>query len=472
MALNRVGKMFALWVVLAAALLSVSASAESKARIVRLSAVQGTVQIDRGTGDGFDRAFENLPVIEGVKVKTGKDGRTEVEFEDGSALRLAPGSEVNFTRLALGEDGQKLDTVQLVSGTVYANLYMKDARGKDNAGDQFLLNFAHESVTPTGAAHFRVALVGTSKATVAVFKGKLSATGPSGQFDVAEKHSATINFAKDDVEKTDASTLDHADKERANNDSSQKDSFVIARNYDDDPSDSWDHQQSDYHDRYASTSSSTALSSPYSYGMSDLNYYGNFMMLPGYGTVWQPYLAGANWNPFMDGGWSFYPGAGYMFVSGYPWGWMPYLYGSWLVAPGYGWVWEPGNWNSYSVFPRVANAPAGMILPTAPTSGHQTVMVGRGLAADPADGAPGRLTISPNSAGFGVPRGSVKHLDQVAKNVNRTARPVVVSTVRPAPSTVGSSSSALGFGPDRDSMTSPAMTRAPRGSAAQSARPK
>ncbi len=73
--------------------------------------------------------------------------------------------------------------------------------------------------------------------------------------------------------------------------------------------------------------------------MSDLNYYGNFMTVPGYGNVWQPYFIGANWSPFQDGGWAFYPGFGYMWVSGYPWGWMPYSYGSWAYAPGFGWVW-------------------------------------------------------------------------------------------------------------------------------------
>src|SRR5277367_5652765 len=103
----RVGKMLAIWAVLAAAFLVVSASAESKARIVRLSEVEGTVRIDRAAGDGFDKAFINLPVVEGSKLKTGKDGRAEVEFEDGSALRLAPDTEVEFTRLALGDDGRK-----------------------------------------------------------------------------------------------------------------------------------------------------------------------------------------------------------------------------------------------------------------------------------------------------------------------------------------------------------------------------
>ena len=428
MSIARLGKMLATWAVLAAAFLVVSASAESKARIVRLSEVQGTVQIDRAAGGGFDKAFLNLPVIEGTRVKTGQNGRAEVEFEDGSALRLAPDSELDFTRLALGDDGQKLSTVQLVSGTVYADLHPKNAREKSG---QFLLNFARESVTVSEAAHFRLELADAT-ATLAVFKGKLNATTPSGQFDLAGKHSATINLASNEL---------------TNDDPAKKDTFVIARNYDDAPSDDWDRQQTGYHDRYA-TAGGSAISSPYGYGMSDLNYYGNFMTVPGYGNVWQPYFIGANWSPFQDGGWAFYPSFGYMFVSGYPWGWMPYNYGNWAFAPGFGWVWQPGNWNSWNALPLAVNAPARMIVPTPPVSGHQTVMVGRGLAANPAVGASHRVTINPSSASFGVPRGSVDHLNRFAKTMGRTSRPVVVAIAPPVPATAP----ATGFGTSSSSI--------------------
>jgi len=414
------GRMLAMCAVLASAFLVVSASAESKARIVRLSDVEGTVQLDRAAGDGFDRAFLNLPVIEGSKLKTGKDGRAEVEFEDGSALRLAPESEVDFVRLSLGNDGQKFSTVQLVSGTVYADLHPKKTYGNGTTGDQFALNFAGESITIPDSAHFRLGLDGSSRATVAVFKGKLSASGPSGQFEVAEKHGANIDFAT-------VSASKDGDKTSAK---PSTDTFEIAKNYEADPSDGWDRRQTEYHDRYATTASNVGVTSPYAYGMSDLNYYGDFMMLPGYGNVWQPFFTNAGWSPFQNGGWAYYPGFGYMFVSGYPWGWMPYAYGNWAYAPGYGYVWQPGGWNNYNGLPMVMNAPSTLKIPAAPTTGHQTVMVGLGLTANPAEGAP-RLTINPNSAAFGVPRGSVNHLDRVAKRVGETSRPVVVSTLQP-----------------------------------------
>jgi uncharacterized protein DUF6600/FecR-like protein len=451
MTIAKLGKTLAVLAVLAAAFLVVSASAESKARIVRLSEVEGTVQIDRAAGDGFDKAFINLPIIEGCKLKTGKDSRAEVEFEDGSALRLAPDSELDFTRLALGDNGQKLNTVQLVSGTVYANLHPKNANSKSSskAGDQFELNFARESVTVSEATHFRVELA-DAKATVAVFKGKLNATSPAGQVEVAEKHSATIDLANDDL---------------ANDARAKNATFLIAKNYETEPADAWDRQQTDYHDRYASAGGS-GINSPYGYGMSDLNYYGNFMTVPGYGSVWQPYFIDAAWSPFQDGGWAFYPGFGYMWVSGYPWGWMPYSYGNWAFAPGYGWVWQPGYWNPWYGIPQVVNPPVRTKVPTPPVRGHQTVMVGLGLAANPVVGAPRRLTINPGSAGFGVPRGSVRNLDRVARTVDRTSRPVVTRTAPPVSTTTSPTVWDTTSGSARGGSTGIAPAPAPRRSTA------
>ena len=398
MATNRLGKGVAIWAVLVAACLVVPASAASKARIVRLSEVQGTVQIDRAAGGGYEKAFLNLPVIEGSRLKTGNDGRAEVEFEDGSVLRIVPNSEIEFTRLALGDGGQKMSTMQLNTGTAYVN-----ARAKK--GDQFMLNFGRESVGVTEPAHFRVDL-GLTGATLAVFKGKVNGTGPAGNLEVAEKHSATFDLANSDR-------------------------FALAKNYDQDPYDGWDRQQTEYHDRYAKNNTYD-MSSPYGYGLSDLNYYGNYMMVPGYGWAWQPYLVDASWNPFMDGAWAWYPGFGYMWASGYPWGWMPYRYGNWAFAPGYGWFWQPGYWNTWVPVPTVVNPPARTPVPTPPVRGTGTVMVGRGLTVNPA-GTPTRLTVNPGSAGFGVPRGSVRHLDRVAREVDQGTRPVVVRAQPQAP---------------------------------------
>jgi hypothetical protein len=69
-------------------------------RIVRLSQVNGEVQLDRQTGRGFEAAFANLPIAQGGRLRTG-DGVAEVEFEDNSSLRLTPRSLVEFPVLSL-----------------------------------------------------------------------------------------------------------------------------------------------------------------------------------------------------------------------------------------------------------------------------------------------------------------------------------------------------------------------------------
>ena len=62
--------------------------------------------------------------------------------------------------------------------------------------------------------------------------------------------------------------------------------YTLANNLEPDPYDDWDKQQDKYHQQYSASNSY----SPYAYGASDLNYYGSFYNIPGYGMMWQPYL--------------------------------------------------------------------------------------------------------------------------------------------------------------------------------------
>ena len=87
-------------------LCALPAVADSQVRIVRLSDVQGSVQIDKNTGLGFENAFLNLPITQGTQLRTRENGRAEIEFEDGSTLRLTPKTTVEFGTLGLTDGGQ------------------------------------------------------------------------------------------------------------------------------------------------------------------------------------------------------------------------------------------------------------------------------------------------------------------------------------------------------------------------------
>jgi hypothetical protein len=370
---------------LSVASLTAPAFADSQARVVRLSQVQGEVQVDRNTGQGFEKAFLNLPITQGLKLQTKHDGRAEVEFEDGSTLRVTPDTVIGFPQLSLHDSGAKVSAVHLQEGTAY----VKFAGAKD---DEFTLTFAHQKLSLAHSAHLRIEMADTT-ATLAVFSGDVQTEGESGTLAVSKNHTASFD-------------LTHGDR------------YTLAKNLEPDPFDAWDKQQDQYHQQYANNSYRSY--SPYAYGTSDLNYYGNFSNVPGYGTVWQPYFAGAGWDPFMNGAWAFAPGFGYGWVSGYPWGWTPYHYGAWIYLPSNGWAWQPGgSWAGWSA-PRIVHPPSNFVLPQPPSSsGQGMTVVNRGPVPVQLGRSSNRLEISRNSAGLGIPRGGIKNLNQLSSTVQQ-----------------------------------------------------
>lgn len=359
--------------------LAVACLADSQVRIVRLSNVEGDVQIDRATGQGYERAFDNIPVTQSVKLKTRADGRAEVEFEDGSTIRLAPLTVVEFPALSLRDSGGKLSTVDLKQGIAYVNFAGK----KD---DEFNLNFAQQHIAVSDPTHFRV-LVASEGVMVSVFAGSVKIDGPNGIVALDKKHSASF--------------LPDVDQPK------------LAKNVPELDFDDWDKSQQQYHDRYMARTYNSY--SPYAYGVSDLNYYGNFTYMPGYGTVWQPYFVDASWDPYMNGAWASYPGVGYTWVSAYPWGWTPYHYGSWTNLPGSGWVWVPGGaWAGYGRTPMMAGASPGVV-PQAPGTGGRTLLVNRGPVATVSNARSSKVVITNGSAGLGIARGSLRSPAQLSQ---------------------------------------------------------
>jgi len=385
----------------ACVLIALPALAGSQARIVRLSDVQGSVQIDKNTGLGFENAFLNLPVTQGTQVKTRDRGRAEIEFEDGSTMRLTPNTTVEFSTLGVDDSGKRISVINLVEGMAYVNWLGKD---------DFSLNFSKEKLALDRAAHFRIEASPTV-AHLAVFKGEADVEGPAGKVVVEKKRTATFDTSDD--------------------------KYTVADKISEAPLDSWDREASTYHEQYAKNNSS-----PYGYGVSDLNYYGAYSNVPGYGMMWQPFFTGVGWDPFMDGAWSFYHGMGYMFASAYPWGWMPYRYGNWMMVPGMGWMWQPGGYGNWLTVPRFAGTlPANFHPLVAPAEGTgKTIAVGRGGATSAARAS--FLTVRSGSAGMGIARGSLENL----KNLNREVAKNGSARVAPAPQFGGSSAMRSGVG--------------------------
>ena len=366
---------------------AISAPSGSKVRIVRLSEVKGVVQMDRANGRGFEAAITNLPVIESSRLQTG-DGVAEVEFEDNSTLRVGPDSIVEFPLLERLPGGTTVSSVHLVKGMAYVSL-MK------TAGNEFNLLFGQQNLRlPTGS-HIRLELNET-EAKLAVLDGGVHVESPSGVMDVSRKKTVTFEMA----------------------DGSQP---QVAKDVASNSFDEWDRNAVAYHARTASMSMLSG--SPYAYGSNDMAYYGAFSDAGGCGSMWRPYFASAAWEPYSNGAWAWYQGAGYSFVSPYQWGWTPYHSGSWSYCQGSGWGWMPGNnWNGLNntaALTGLKGPTRGPTVPVhAPKAGEPTLLAA-GLKPATRSGISesGSFVFRKDSAGLGIPREGLGRLDKFSEHV-------------------------------------------------------
>ena len=360
----------------------------SQIRIVRLSQVRGEVQLDRKTGQKFEAAFTNLPIIAGEQLRT-EQGVAEVEFEDNSSLRIVTDSQIDFPQLGRSDSGATTTTVRLVRGSMYVSL----ASSKIPA--DFTVRVGSETLTLAPSSHFRVDLTG-STARLTVFQGEVTAVSNSGSLIVGKRKAATFDLTAEAVP-------------------------TLARMDEPSPFDAWDKNAVDYHKTLAVAA--TYANTPYSYGVNDLAYYGSFSDVGGCGAMWRPYLATASFDPYASGIWSWYPASGYSWVSPYPWGWTPYHSGSWnYCASGGGWGWQPqGGWNGLQNQPAALKfkAPGGLRpRPPAKPVGGQPTSIGVNLSRMQASklGADGAFVFHGESAGLGVPRGVFSNLNKISEH--------------------------------------------------------
>jgi len=98
-----------------------------------------------------------------------------------------------------------------------------------------------------------------------------------------------------------------------------------------------------YYDPYRRNASYQYASSTIP-GINDLDYYGDWQNVDGYGNAWRPRVD-AGWVPYQEGQWiNDYP-YGPTWVSSEPWGYAPYHYGRWANV-GNQWYWIPDAVNT------------------------------------------------------------------------------------------------------------------------------
>ena len=301
-----------------AAPFSYSQEADPTARAARLSNVDGQVQLSQRNQILADHAVQNTPLFEGSELKTADDGRAEIQFDDGSIVRISPNSSVKVS--VLRQQGGAGDAeVQLESGLGYFELQGDTASGHIRA------RFGDSVVTATGFTVLRINL-DTALGEVAVFSGNA--------------HLERANALALDLRGGESVGLSGADPSRYN----------LSQTIEPDSWDAWnsDRDQLLTSQEAAKTAATTSINNSNNPAWSDLDANGNWYDVPGQGYVWSPYAAtNAGWDPYGCGNWVWTPRFGYIWVSCESWGYMPYASGNWNYYDGFGWGWYPGYGNPW-----------------------------------------------------------------------------------------------------------------------------
>jgi ferric-dicitrate binding protein FerR (iron transport regulator) len=283
------------------------------ARAVRLSSVDGQVQITQGNQVLASPALANTPLFEGTQISTSDDGRAEIQMEDGSVARISPNSSLTLGTLSL--QGNTADTeLVLNSGLAYFEMQ------GDTQAKPMRVRFGDDVATSTGYTVLRINL-DYPPGEVAVFSGNVHVEGGTSlALDLHGGESVKLNGP-------------------------DSGNYVVAETIEPDSWDTWNSDRdqaltAQEADRTEATNSVPNSSNP---AWSDLDANGNWYNVPGQGYVWSPYEAGAgNWDPYGCGSWTWTPRFGYIWVSCEQWGYMPYASGTWGFYDGLGWGWAPG----------------------------------------------------------------------------------------------------------------------------------
>jgi len=337
-------------------LLSPAAWADAAAQAVsavRLSSVEGQVQISQGATVIAEQAVANAPLFEGTRVATAEDGRAEIQLEDGSVARLSPNSSLTLKVLHGVGDTELV----LESGLGYFEL------NSGGQGKSARIRFGDSVATASGFSVLRISL-DNPPGELAVFSGNAH----------LERGAAT----EVDLHGGENVVLSGADPAH----------FDLAESIEPDSWDSWNSDRDQVLNAEASSKSAATQgfadsSNP---AWNDLDANGNWYNVPGQGNIWSPYdAANAGFDPYGSGYWMMTPQFGYSWVSGYSWGYLPYQCGNWNFYDNFGWGGAPGLggcapwWGGGYYGPNIGLAPGGYRPPIRPHP-RPNPPIGRGHA--------------------------------------------------------------------------------------------
>ena len=266
---------------------------------VRLSLINGDVQVLIKDSTDWTDAAINVPLGEGDRLWVPAEGRAEVQIRGGVYVRA--GDNTSLDILTMGDNAAQfyLDRGHLYINnlrggvrTVQIDTPFSSIRSDDNS--IMMLDVSEDNVIE-----------------VSVLKGSASAENRTGATRVTAGNTLTI---RGDTNAELAPIGEPDEWERWNR---ERDSRVAAWG------ESARYLPEELHE-YAS----------------DFDDNGRWNYTPDYGYVWSPIVTDAAWAPYTYGSWVWIRGS-YVWVDYNPWGWAPCHYGRWTFIPSFGWSWIP-----------------------------------------------------------------------------------------------------------------------------------
>jgi hypothetical protein len=280
---------------------SADAGQDPSGRVARLNYVEGSVSFQPGGESDWVDAVLNRPLVTGDNLWSDESSRAEIHI-GSTALRLGP-----KTGITLLEVSDRAAQIRLAQGSLVVRVRHVD---DEDSYEIDTPNIAF-AILQEGEYRLEVDPEGT-RTQVTVFHGRGEATGGGYSYTVVAGQHAAF---------TGTDRLNYDLGQIPNNDA--LDSWAFARDNQEDDADS-----ANYVSREMT-------------GYEDLDPYGTWSYVAGYGMSWHPIGIGAGWAPYRFGRWAWVGPWGWTWVEDEPWGFAPFHYGRWAFA-GTGWFWVPG----------------------------------------------------------------------------------------------------------------------------------
>lgn len=270
-------------------------------RVARLNFSQGSVSFRPAGEDDWVTAVPNRPMVTGDDLWADENSRAEVHI-GSAAIRL--GEKTGITFLTLDDTTTQ---IRLAQGSLILRVRHVD---DDDTYEIDTPNIAFNLLQP-GEYRVDVSQDGSQTITT-VWHGRGRVTGGGFSYNVFANQSATFTGS------------DHLD-------------YDLGQIPDRDGFDDWAFQRDDREDR----ADSANYVSREMTGYEDLDEYGDWSYVAGYGPCWRPRAVVGGWAPYRYGHWAYVGPWGWTWVEDEPWGFAPFHYGRWAFVNS-GWFWVPG----------------------------------------------------------------------------------------------------------------------------------